>query len=439
MSTTFLEAVVEVLRVPGEDQSSASEKQRVERDLFSYSHLEWVRRIGVLDRTGLTLPLYARMLANGNWRRLPLATIKSLESRRRDNETRMLGMLETFGRAVRALQHAQIQFVCVKGFSLFPEFLDEPWQRHQIDFDLLVAPSDALRAQAALEELGYRLTAVTEDGERRLRIPVKRALSHDAYLYQPQEGGAIELHSRFWESGAEDLPLDCPDDAFAKKETHTLGSVSFPCLSLHHAFLYQVLHVFRHFLGSWARPLWLYEIANFVDRHRDDDALWERIDLLLQADARLAQAFALVLQATKELFACSIPPALEAPCTLPDDSPIRLWIDHYARRWILTDMPGNKLNLLLQRHFFSDRGGWRRYLAGRLVPRGKRSELCEGIDQSLAKGIQYRVASLCFRAARVWHHVRTNGGLAAASIAWRMRLRAGRHASRVIELGRSHS
>ena len=180
MSNRFLETAVAALHTLRCDPGFANPGTRVERDLFSFSHLEWMRHIGVLDRTGLTLPLYARMLTSGDWSRLPSATIKTLEKRRRDNEIRMQGMQETFGHAARALQQAGVQFVCVKGFSLFPEFLEEPWQRHQIDIDLIVAPADTIRAQAALEDTGYEVTAVAEDGERRLRIPVAKALSQDA-------------------------------------------------------------------------------------------------------------------------------------------------------------------------------------------------------------------------------------------------------------------
>ena len=120
-------------------------------------------------------------------------------------------------------------------------------------------------------------------------IPVKQALSHDAYLYSPQEGGAVELHSRFWESGAEEFPLTGPADAFERAETHTLDSVSFPCLSQPHAFLYHVLHVFRHFWGSWARPLWLYELAGYMDRHHANVELWRELATLISADARLME------------------------------------------------------------------------------------------------------------------------------------------------------
>jgi len=254
MSNALVSNVVNALSFRTDEFGAEKRAGGRERHPYDFSPREWERHIGVLDRTGLTLPFYARMLEAGDCGRFPLQTIAAFEQRRSDNQERMQCMLKTFGEAVLVLQKAGVQFVCVKGFSLFPEFLEEPWQRHQIDFDLLIAPGDGLRAQLALEELGYKLTAVAGDDERRLRIPVKQALLHNAYLYCRQEGGAIELHSRFWEAGAEEFPLTCPEDAFERAEMHTLDSVSFLRLSQPHAFLYQLLHVFRHFLGSWARP-----------------------------------------------------------------------------------------------------------------------------------------------------------------------------------------
>ncbi|MGA2886507.1 MAG: nucleotidyltransferase family protein [Terracidiphilus sp.] len=424
MNSEFLSSAVHDLRFSAaevKDDAAVSHKKRISSD---FSIREWSCNIGVLDRVGLTLPLYARMLKNGDYTHLHPQAIAALDQRRRDNEQRMSGMLLTFKQATIALQQAGVRFACVKGFSLIPEYLEELWQRHQIDFDLLVTPGDELRAQQALEKLGYKLTAVAGDDERRLCIPMTRPIAHNAYLYNPQEGAAIELHSRFWEAGAEDFPLDCPCDAIEKATIHTLGSLSFPRLSRHHAFLYQILHVFRHFLGSWARLLWLYELAAFMHRYRNDDALWRKVQALLCTDTRLAEAAALVLLSVQNLFNCPIPPALESICTLPADSLVRLWIGRYAQRWLLTDMPGNKLNLLLHRHFFSDNHIWRRYLAGRLAPFGKRPILCERIEQNAAKSIAYRMANLRFQAARIVHHLSTDAGFAVACIDWKLHLRS---------------
>lgn len=438
MSSELLSSVVDALRFSAGEPGDHAGAHRPRRALPDFPAREWSRQIGVLDRAGLALPLYARLLEDGRCATLPAPTIAALEERRRDNELRMSAMLKTFGQAVMALRRAGARVACVKGFSLIPEYLTEIWQRHQIDFDLLVAPEDGVRAQQALEKLGYQLTAV-EGHERRLRIPASRPLGHNAYLYNPQDGAAIELHSQFWDAGAEAHPLRCPSDALERAEMHTVGSVSFLRLARRHAFLYQVLHVFRHFLGSWARPLWLYEIAAYLHRHRDDDAHWREARALLCADARLAEAAALVLVCARDLFACPLPPALESVCALPAGSPVRLWIDRFARRWLLADMPGNKLNLLLHRHYFADRRAWRRYLSQRLAPLGNRPALCEGIDRKAAESLAYKAANLRFKATRIGHHLGAGAEFAVARIEWEMHLRSGDAASSLNELSRSES
>jgi hypothetical protein len=214
MSNEFLSTVVDALRFSPDESADPSSKNRKKKALSEFSVREWSRQIGLLDRVGLTLPLYAKLLENDKCGSLPSQVLAALEQRRRDNTRRVNGMLSTFEQAVSALQQVGVRFVCVKGFSLVPEYLPELWQRHQIDFDLLVNAEDQLRAQEALEKLGYKLTAV-DGAERRLRIPVSQPLPHNAYLYSAQEGASIELHTDFWETGKDDLRFRCPTMRFS--------------------------------------------------------------------------------------------------------------------------------------------------------------------------------------------------------------------------------
>jgi hypothetical protein len=425
----------------GGDDLAGSRRQA--RSLNSYTAREWAKHIGVLDRAGLTLPLYAHLMARKQVAQLPRETVDKLEKRRSDNARRMQAMMGRFGEAVDALKRARVQFACVKGFSLIPEFLPEPWERHQIDFDFLIRPGEEARAQLALEGGGYKLTAI-EGSERRLRVPVTKALRHNAYLYDLQKEPAIELHSVFWEGGTIELPLHRLEEAFEHTEMHALGSVSFPRLAPHHAFLYQVLHVFRHFLGSWARPLWLYEIASYMNRFGNDRARWLSVRPLIASDPRMMDAVALVLLTAQEIFRCPIPIELNEICAHADRSAIGLWVRCHSRDWLLTDMPGNKLNLLLHRHFIGQDCTWRRHLANRLAPCGKRPRLCEGLDPVVAQSFGYRIADFCFRAGRISYHLRAGAGLAFAGARWSFALRAHRAAltrggSRTGNLQRSES
>jgi len=418
MSAALLASAVDALRL--DRQKSASGQALC--SLRSFSAAEWRSGLRVLDRTGITLPLYARLCENGDRAALPgvvpEVVIDALERRRRDNQRRMEGMLQTFGQAVRALQHARIPFVCLKGFSLFPEYFVQLWRRHQVDFDFLVAPWDAARARAVLEALGYRLSGSAGDKELRLRIPVQEHMDRDAYMYDRQQGSSIELHTSFWDPGSFDLPLRCPEDALERAEMHVVGDVVFARLSQPHAFVYQVLHVFRHFLGSWARPLWIYEIAFFIHRHRDRDELWRDVRELIAVDLRMADAAALVLFLANALFGPAVPASLAGLCCRPEQDPIRLWVEHFAWRWAVADMPGNKLNLLLHRHFIADRLEWRNYLTSRLLPFAGNAALCEGLEESAAGLWRYKLANLRYRAQRALHHVHADLEFGFASISW---------------------
>ena len=120
MSREFLSSVVHALRFSAFESGDGAAARRERRDLSGFSASEWSRHIGVLDRVGLALPLYARLLENGNCSGLPLQALAALEQRRCDNKQRMSSMLLTFGQAVEALRQAGVRFVCVKGFSLIP-------------------------------------------------------------------------------------------------------------------------------------------------------------------------------------------------------------------------------------------------------------------------------------------------------------------------------
>lgn len=422
MSSAFLSRVVQYLRLRSDEGRGEISPGRVEQPLWTASDREWAHNMNALDRFGLTLPFYVQLLKRGEQQRLSSQTLAAFEQRKLDNSEKMLDMLQSFGEATAALEASGVRHICVKGFSLFPDYAEQLWQRHQSDCDLLVTPAEAPRAQATLEALGYRLTAVAADGERRMRIPLSSQPAHIKYIYSRQIAAAIELHLRFWEPGAEDLSFACPQDTFERAETRTLGSISFLGLSRPHAFLYQSLHIFRHFLGSWVRLLWLYEIASYLHRFREDDALWQEVQALVCSDARLSEAIALVLLVAQDLFACPIPAALNTVHTIPSTSPVRIWIDHYARRWLLADAPGNKLNLLLQKHFFSNDLIWRRYLLNRLMPFGRHPSLREGVDERIAKSFAFRAANLQYQSGRAWYHLRSGIGFAAATISWNRHL-----------------
>ena len=103
MSREFLSSVVDALRFSANEPADNADADRKRRALSSYSVRDWSRQIGVLDRVGLTLPLYARLLEEERYASLPAPAIEALEQRRRDNAQRMSGMLMTFRKTANSV------------------------------------------------------------------------------------------------------------------------------------------------------------------------------------------------------------------------------------------------------------------------------------------------------------------------------------------------
>ena len=74
MSSALLSGVVDALRFPSADADCPEAAVRAQRRPLRFSARQWARHLGVLDRTGLTRPFYAR-LPGCQWKcaRLPKA------------------------------------------------------------------------------------------------------------------------------------------------------------------------------------------------------------------------------------------------------------------------------------------------------------------------------------------------------------------------------
>ena len=87
MSNALVSSVVNALNFHSGEPGAAIHAGSRDRHPCEFSPREWDRSIGVLDRSGLTLPFYARMLAAGDSGRFLAHTVAALEQRRSDNQT----------------------------------------------------------------------------------------------------------------------------------------------------------------------------------------------------------------------------------------------------------------------------------------------------------------------------------------------------------------
>lgn len=388
-------------------------RQRVLHFLKSDSHEfltevdeeRWKRNMRWLDRSGLALPLATRLEALRSVTMVPASIRAELQSRLRDNQKRMERMLAYFGETSHALETARVRHCCAKGFSLIPDCFGSIRERHQVDLDFLVAPDDLSAACRALEKLGYCAQHSNQSGELRLVKPWKKHIGVGGYLYQLPEPPPVELHTGFWEPEKDGVELPPLIIASHLTEIHEIAGVYFSRPQPAYQFVYLLLHVFRHLLSSWVRLLSLYEVAAFIRTRSGEGHLWSDVKRLVEQDVRLSSACALVLGLVDFAFTPEFPRDLRELFAGNLSSDSAFWIDRWSAAWLLTDPPGNKLNLLVQKQFWTDDGVWRRYLRRRLFPIRRPHRFSDDVAGSGRRTLLYRAENAWYQASRAWYHV----------------------------------
>ncbi len=389
--------------------------------LRGFDEEAWGRNLRWLDRSGLALPLAARLAGRWSGSTVPDSIRPALQSRLLDNHRRMERMLEFFEQIVRALNAAGVRYYCVKGFSLIPDCFHGIQERHQVDLDILVRPSHLSAGISVIEELGYKVQYASLSGEVRLIRPWKKHIGVHGYLYQLPERPPVELHTRFWEADSNEIefpPLSIFPDA---TESHELYGIEFPRLRPAYQFLYLLLHIFRHLLGSWMRLLSLYEVATFIRTRRACDEIWAEAVELIERDQRLSTACALVLGLVEVAFPVDLPEKLREVYSANLSLDSAIWLDRCAVTWLLADPPGNKLNLLVQKQFWIDRDIWKRYLRRRLLPVCTPHRLSDEAVNTTKTSLSYRAEEIRYQISRMWYHVKSDITYLSALVRWSRR------------------
>lgn len=378
-----------------------------------------------LDRSGLALAFYHRLLECNAAQELPEAWRHALCQRHARNVVRTGDMLEEAQRIISAFASARVVAASLKGFTLTPDFCPDPTLRHQVDFDFLVAPAGVRPAAEALRSCGYTTPFVNESGETCFRTPLRHIPSANDDLYAVQRHRQVDVHISIWEP-CDWLPVETPQDSLEFAQRRNVSGVKFLSLSLEDRFLFQVLHAFRHSFRSWIRLCWVLEIANCIENHRNDEALWGRV-IRRAGSTRLTKSiFAFVLGLVAHLFRTPIPPNL---CSWTSESvtlSLRTWLDHFAFDWATSDWPGSLNNLFLTGEFIPDPALRRQYWRSRLLPGKTQTSLGSVATASPGKFIRWQAARLSYVAHRAGKHLKGIAALPRQQLRWRRALSSAR-------------
>jgi hypothetical protein len=359
-----------------------------------------------LDWSGMALPFFARLRRFEADARLSEEWHRALTERLARNVERTQDMLQEAQRISAAFRSLGIKAALLKGFTLAPDFSYNPYFRHQVDFDFLVAPESARPAAEALH------------------IPS----AHDD-IYALQRQRQVDLHISIWEPCAW-LPVESPQDCLEQSQSQTIHGAEFLSLALDDKFLFQVLHAFRHSFRSWMRAAWVLEVAHCVEMHQEDAALWNRVIQRAGSTLLTKRIFAFVVGLIERLFASPIPSLLRNWTAEAMSSSLQTWLDHFACDWATSDWPGSLSNLFLTAEFVPDPRLRRQYWRSRLFPKKEQASLGSQVATTGAKQfLQLQAARLSYVAQRAALHLKDIAGLPVQQMRWRRALGSSRGAN----------
>ena len=311
-----------------------------------------------LDTSGLALYLYDRLVELNQVNILPSDVLARLRRSLAENIARTEGMLAELKALHLAFESEKLSYLVLKGFSLWPHSVSRPELRSQLDLDFLIAAKSASVARQILESRGYHLRAISgRSWEFKTNDAPGGSLKH---LYKDSPCRSVELHV---EDGA------APCGSFLDRaEGLCIGGSIMPVLSPADLFFGQGLHCFKHICSEFSRAAHLIEFRRHVLARYSDTAFWSEVRQIARQDPRAPFALGVIALLIARVMGDFAPDALTSWTVEKLPPRVRLWVDLYGRRAVLTSFPGNKLYLLLQRELESSGVPSKRSLRQALLP-----------------------------------------------------------------------
>ncbi len=343
--------------------------------LAKFSPSQWEQTLGWIDRAGLTLYLLERLRACGATEVLPPRILARFERNFADNRCRVDHLLDETGCINEKLDQAGVQYVVIKGFSLWPEFCSNPYLRTQCDVDYLVARRSLCSAQNVLLKLGYEARRSGAAQEFAFERPLQRVPSQFDSPYKVETTPLVELHVGIWEDVTHHVPLEEPAFALNSPKLKDWGGLRFPVLNDEDALLLQVLHAFQHMLSYWAKLSWFLEIGLFMEKRSRDLLFWKQFSHRLEGAPPLAEFSTIALELSAKVFSAPMPEVAQHWRQFLRPS-ARLWLDNYGHSWALGErpphkskvFPDSKLSLFMSGEYIVDRRARRDSLRHGLMP-----------------------------------------------------------------------
>ena len=276
------------------------EEQRQITDRFG-SFSSWKLFVYLSVRHGVAALVWQNISDLGLARKVPETERTLLEGLRFKSIARVAWISETAAGVCALLEKEGIRVVLLKGLALEHSVYGSRGLRQMSDADLLVSPSDALRARDLMIREGFVSMP--------LKSPLYKHIILDIGNHLPElhRGGvSVDLHYRLFGPEGEAMVAR----AIAEAETIIAGSENFRVLPPMTAFLALVGHIYKHEVkGEFQLRLWvdIYLLLNKFG----DSILTDSLPAAAK-EAGLTSGTRTVLEVMEQVWGIKIPVEMRA-------------------------------------------------------------------------------------------------------------------------------
>jgi predicted MFS family arabinose efflux permease len=246
-----------------------------------------------------------------------------------DNAERFERIKKDYLAIAGALRDAKAEHLVFKGFALSPDFVEHPRFRMQSDIDLYCPEESVGRARDAISSLGYEPFAEGTYNPGHHLAPLMRRTEWKwrGNFFDPEMPVSVELHCQLADELLARLRPQGLEHFWDRRIEQRQDDFHFPTFATVDHFGYCAQHVVRHLLSGLVPVYNVYELARFLHRNADNEALWNTWRHSHHYSIRSLQAICCYLAG--DWFACRLPEEVEKEIrALPDTA--HAWLRCYS-------------------------------------------------------------------------------------------------------------
>jgi len=283
---------------------------------------EWETLLSSWRLVRLTLPL--RQLWGEN---LPDWVRDRIDSFLVDNAVHFERIKQHYSTAATAFKGANAEHVVIKGFSLWPGYVEHPRFRPQSDIDLYCPPDSIFRARDALNGLGYQPSLLGRSCDHLPPMNLPTPWQWRGNFFDPDIPPCFELHSCFWDVSRVRIHPPGLQEFWSRRIERHLDEIAFPALNPVDNLGYTALNLLRHLLHDQVAMEQAYGLARFLHTS-NDEALWRNWRLLHDEGLRRLEVISFRL--VSDWFACRLREEVQEEVEqLPP--PVHAWFNHFSK------------------------------------------------------------------------------------------------------------